>query len=83
MKIVIAEQIGGTWMKGHIYTSASLSAGFGDQMVAQYSDDTTYFAHKDHPFDSSATRMADSLRAGLGSARAPSPAAAGGGSNSR
>jgi len=81
MKIVIAEQIGGTRMKGHIYTSASLSAGFGGQMVAQYSDATTYFAHKDHPFDSSAA--ADSLRAGLGSARAPSPAAAGGGSNSR
>jgi hypothetical protein len=34
--------------KGYIYTSASLSAGFGGQMVAQYKDSTTYFAHKDY-----------------------------------
>jgi hypothetical protein len=37
---VVAEVVGGVWTKGYIY--------FGGQLVAQYSDSTTYFVHGDH-----------------------------------
>jgi RHS repeat-associated protein len=37
---VVAEKVGSTWTVGYVY--------LGGQLVAQYKDGTTYFAHKDH-----------------------------------
>jgi len=37
---VVAEKVGATWSKGYVY--------LGGQLLAQYSNSTTYFVHKDH-----------------------------------
>jgi RHS repeat-associated protein len=37
---VVAEKVGTTWTVGYVY--------LGGQLVAQYSNSTTYFVHKDH-----------------------------------
>lgn len=37
---VVAEQQGSSWTVGYVY--------LGGQLLAQYKDNTTYFAHKDH-----------------------------------
>ncbi|MGH9890867.1 MAG: RHS repeat-associated core domain-containing protein [bacterium] len=37
---VVAERVGSTWTIGYVYMNG--------QLVAQYSNGTTYFAHKDH-----------------------------------
>ncbi|MCL5286506.1 MAG: hypothetical protein M1453_00720 [Acidobacteria bacterium] len=37
---VVAEKVGTTWSKGYVY--------LGGQLLAQYSNSTTYFVHKDH-----------------------------------
>jgi hypothetical protein len=37
---VVAERVGATWSKGYVY--------LGGQLLAQYSNSTTYFVHKDH-----------------------------------
>lgn len=42
----------GWWVRGEIYTSASLSAGAAGQHIATYENDlptpTTFFTHSDH-----------------------------------